>query len=471
MAVPVSRDLDPSGRTADGTAEGWLRLRARVGGTASLTVRPVATMGGDRPTVTVTVDGSERAGALGERDGATIEAAARTALAERLPLVIELASSGADVAEGLPALHGWGRAGRAITACSGVVPVIAVVDGPAVSGPALLLGLADHVVMTSQAYAFVSGPHMVRQFTGVPIAAAALGGTGTHARSTGVASLVVDDLDAARAAVGAILDHLPANNDELPPAIATDDPADRRTPEAGAVIPDSPTGSYDVRTIIRAIADDGEALELKASWAPNLVTAFGAIGGQPVGFVANQPSALAGTLDIPGSQKGARFVAFCDAFNIPLVTLVDTPGFYPGKDLEWRGMIRHGAQLAFAYARASVPRVNVTLRKSYGGAYIVMDSKRMGNDLALAWPAAEIAVMGAKGAVEILHRRADPEERAELERTYEERLLNPYIAAERGFIDAVIDPADTRRELVAALRTLGDKRERLQTRIHDNTPL
>jgi acetyl-CoA carboxylase carboxyltransferase component len=471
MAVPVSRDLDPSDRAADGTAEGWLRLRARVGGTASLTVRPVATIGGDRPTVTVTVDGDERAGALGERDGATIEAAARTALAERLPLVIELASSGADVAEGLPALHGWGRAGRAITACSGVVPVIAVVDGPAVSGPALLLGLADHVVMTSQAYAFVSGPHMVRQFTGVPIAAAALGGTGTHSRSTGVASLVVDDLAAARAAVGAILDHLPANNDELPPTIATDDPADRPTPEAGAVIPDSPTGSYDVRTIIRTIADDGEALELKASWAPNLVTAFGAIGGQPVGFVANQPSALAGTLDIPGSQKGARFVAFCDAFNIPLVTLVDTPGFYPGKDLEWRGMIRHGAQLAFAYARASVPRVNVTLRKSYGGAYIVMDSKRMGNDLALAWPAAEIAVMGAKGAVEILHRRAEPEERAELERTYEERLLNPYIAAERGFIDAVIDPADTRRELAAALQTLGDKRERLQTRIHDNTPL
>ena len=228
--------------------------------------------------------------------------------------------------------------------------------------------------------------------------------------------MVVEDGDAARAAVSALFDFLPSHNDELPPVIPTDDPVDRPTPEAGEAIPASPTGSYDVRTVIRAVADEGELLELKAAWAPNLVTAFGSIGGRPVGFVANQPSALAGTLDIPASQKGARFVAFCDAFNIPLVTLVDTPGFYPGKDLEWRGMIRHGAQMAFAYARATVPRVNVTLRKSYGGAYIVMDSKRMGNDLALAWPSAEIAVMGAKGAVEILHRRVTPEERGELER-------------------------------------------------------
>jgi acetyl-CoA carboxylase carboxyltransferase component len=215
----------------------------------------------------------------------------------------------------------------------------------------------------------------------------------------------------------------------------------------------------------------GEVLELRAAWAPNLVTAFGSIDGRPVGFVANQPSALAGTLDIQASQKGARFVAFCDAFNISLVTLVDTPGFYPGKDLEWRGMIRHGAQLAFAYARATVPRVNVTLRKSYGGAYIVMDSKRMGNDIALAWPSAEIAVMGAKGAVEILHRRATLDERGRLERAYEARLLNPYIAAERGFIDAVIDPADTRRDLADALAALDDKREDIAPRGHDNTPL
>ncbi len=429
------------------------------------------TVHGPRSIVLVRVGNTDEVGALSPRDGETIAEAARAALDERLPVVVELSSSGADIREGLAALHGWGQAARALSACSGVVPTVFAVDGPAVSGPALLLGIADHVVMTAESYAFVSGPHMVREFTGVPIEKNELGGSGSHARNTGVASLVVDDIDGARAAVAALFDFLPSHNDELPPRIATDDPVDRLTPEAGAIIPATPTGSYDVRNVIRAVADEGEMLELKAAWAPNLVTAFGSIGGRPVGFVANQPCALAGTLDIPASQKGARFVAFCDAFNIPLVTLVDTPGFYPGKDLEWRGMIRHGAQMAFAYARATVPRVNVTLRKSYGGAYIVMDSKRMGNDLALAWPSAEIAVMGAKGAVEILNRGITPEERGELEQAYEARLLNPYIAAERGFIDAVIDPAETRRELAAALDVLDDKRERIQPRGHDNTPL
>ena len=468
--VPIRPTPFPSWATTDDRSPS-LTLRARVPGVARAAAIDVETIHGERPTITVVVDGTERAGALTETAGLIIETAARTALAERLPLVIELASSGADVVEGIAALHGWGRAAAAITACSGTVPTIALVNGPAVSGPALLLGLVDHVVMTEEAYAFVSGPHMVRQFTGVPVATATLGGSGAHARSTGVASLVVSDTAAGRAATASLLDFLPAHNDELPPRVATDDPADRPVPEAGAVIPTSATGSYDVRSVIRALADDEEMLELRAGWAPNLVTAFASIGGRPVGVVANQPCALAGTLDIPGSQKGARFVAFCDAFNLPLVTLVDTPGFYPGKDLEWRGMIRHGAQMAFAYARATVPRVNVTLRKSYGGAYIVMDSKRMGNDLALAWPAAEIAVMGAKGAVEILHRRSTPEERFALETAYEARLLNPYIAAERGFIDAVIDPADTRRELAAALEVLDGKRERLQPRAHDNTPL
>lgn len=450
---------------------GGLPLRARVPGVARAASSPVDTLHGSRTAVTVVVEDSRRAGALSEHDGATIEAAAHAAVAERVPLVLELASSGAAVDDGLAALHGWGRAARAISACSGLVPTIALVNGPAVSGPALLLGLVDHVVMTTDAYAFVSGPHMVRQFTGVPIGTAALGGAGAHARSSGVASLVVPDTEAGRLAVASLLELVPPNCDEVPEAIPTDDPADRDLPEAAALIPESPTGSYDVRDVLRMVADDGELLEVRAAWAPNLVTAFGAVGGRPVGFVANQPCALAGTLDIPASQKGARFVAFCDAFNIPLVTVVDTPGFYPGKDLEWRGMIRHGAQMAFAYARATVPRVNVTLRKSYGGAYIVMDSKRMGNDLALAWPSAEIAVMGAKGAVEILHRRSTPEERLALEAAYEERLLNPYIAAERGFIDAVIDPADTRREIAAALAVLADKRERLAPRAHDNTPL
>ena len=219
------------------------------------------------------------------------------------------------------------------------------------------------------------------------------------------------------------------------------------------------------------IRHDGEYLELKAGWAPNLVTALTSIDGRPIGIVANQPQALAGTLDIAASQKGGRFVAMCDAFNLPLVTFVDTSGFYPGKDLEWRGMIRYGAQMAFAYARATVPRVNVTLRKSYGGAYIVMDSKTMGNDVCLAWPWAELAVMGAGQAAAILRRRADEEERLAFEADYAERLLNPYVAAERGYVDAVIDPAETRREVTAALEMLDNKRERLPHRKHGNTPL
>jgi acetyl-CoA carboxylase carboxyltransferase component len=325
--------------------------------------------------------------------------------------------------------------------------------------------------MTEEAYAFVSGPRMVEQFTGEALDFTELGGAGVHAVSTGVAAMVVADRDAALAALGDLLTYLPSCVDEEPPRWFTEDPVDRLTPEAGACIPASPTGGYDVRDVARAIVDDGELLELRAQWAPNLVTALATIGGRTVGIVANQPIAIAGTLDIPASQKGARFVSFCDGMGIPLLTLVDTPGFYPGKDLEWRGMIRHGAQLAFAYARATVPRVAIVLRKAYGGAYIVMDCRTMGSDLYLAWPSAEIAVMGAKGAVEVLHRREDPERRLELEQEYEERFLNPYVAADRGSVDAVIDPADTRREVAAAFEMLASKQERHVARKHDNTPL
>jgi acetyl-CoA carboxylase carboxyltransferase component len=340
-----------------------------------------------------------------------------------------------------------------------------------VSGPALLLGIADHVVMTEGSYAFVSGPTMVAEFTGVIIDSDELGGAASHARYSGAATLVAPDLETAESLVAQLLAYFPSHNDEEPPVWPTDDPDDRSTPEAGAVVPASSTGSYDVRAVIRSLADDGDLLELRPRWASNVVTALTTMGGMPVGVVANQPLALAGTLDIPASQKAARFVAMCDAFNIPLVTLVDTPGFYPGKDLEWRGMIRHGAQLVFAYGRATVPRICVILRKSYGGAYIVMDSKKMGNDLCLAWPWAELAVMGAGQAAAILQRRATPDERAAFEADYTERLLNPYVAAERGFVDAVVDPAETRPLIVSALRLLIDKRERPQAQAHDNTPL
>jgi acetyl-CoA carboxylase carboxyltransferase component len=424
-----------------------------------------------RPVVLVEIESLVRRGALTATASETIVAAARAALAERLPFVAFLGSSGADITEGIAALHGWGTAARALADCSGVVPVIINVTGPAVSGPALLVGLADHVVMTEASYAFVSGPAMVAEFTGVHIGNDELGGAAAHARHSGVASVVVADAAAARDATLGLLAYLPANNDEEPPRWETDDPTDRPTPEAGDLLPASPTGSYDIRHVMTAVVDDGELLELRARFAPNVVTAFATIGGRPIGLVGNQPMSIAGTLDIPASQKAARFVSFCDAFNLPIVTFVDTPGFYPGKDLEWRGMIRHGAQLVFAYARASVPRIGLILRKSYGGAYIVMDSKRMGNDVCLAWPSAEIAVMGARQAAEILQRRATPAERAAFEADYESRLLNPYVAAERGYIDGVIAPADTRREIAGALLVLDSKRERLQPRKHDNSPL
>jgi acetyl-CoA carboxylase carboxyltransferase component len=408
---------------------------------------------------------------LSSEIAAVVEQAAAVALADRMPLVVVIASSGSDIVEGIAALEGWGRMARSLVDLSGVVPSVFVVDGPAVSGPALLLGVADFVVMTAAAYAFVNGPVMVEEFTGVRVTTVELGGAGELARHTGVPSLVVATREAAIEAVGALLAYLPGSVDEEPPRWDTDDPVDRACPEAGALIPAQSTGSYDVRRVAAAIVDADSVLEVRDRWAPNVVTAFATIGGRPVGIVANQPLALAGTLDIAASQKAARFVGLCDAFNLPIVTMVDTPGFYPGKDLEWRGMIRHGAQLVHAYARATVPRICVILRKSYGGAYIVMDSKTMGNDVCLAWPWAELAVMGAGQAAAILQRRATPEERAAFEAEYAERLLNPYIAAERGYIDAVVEPADTRRVVARALDVLADKRETLATRKHGNEPL
>jgi acetyl-CoA carboxylase carboxyltransferase component len=352
-----------------------------------------------------------------------------------------------------------------------VIPTIVIVDGPAVSGPALLLGVADFTIMTERSSAFVNGPAMVEEFTGVAIDTDELGGSATHVRYTGVASFVVPDRESASLTALDLLGYLPNSVDSEPSRWPAFDPGDRPCPEAGAQIPESSTGSYDVRRVAAEIADEESVLEIRDRWASNVVTAFATIDGRPVGIVANQPMVLAGTLDIPASQKAARFVAFCDAFNLPIITFVDTPGFYPGKDLEWRGMIRHGAQLVYAYARANVPRICVILRKSYGGAYIVMDSKTMGNDLCLAWPRAEIAVMGAGQAAAILARRASPEEKAEFESDYAERLLNPYVAAERGLIDGVIDPADTRAEISAALEILADKREVLVERKHGNSPL
>lgn len=423
-----------------------------------------------RRRVSVHIGQSENS-ALTTADAALIASGARAAIDQGIPFVCEFRANGPAPEEELSVTFAIGDAARHLTACSGRVPTIGILDGDAVAGPSLLLGLMDHVVVVDHSHAFVSGPTMVSEFTGVDFNRTELGGAKVLSSLAGLATMTVPDLDAARDAVEELLAVLPSSNNSAPPTLATTDPTNRPTPEASDIIPDTATGAYDVRDVISEIVDDGWFLETRSSYALNLVTGFASFGGIPVGIVANQPMAIAGTLDIPSSQKGGRFVAFCDAFNLPLITLVDTSGFYPGKDLEWRGMIRYGAQLAFAYARATVPRINVTLRKSYGGAYIVMDSKNMGNDLAYAWPSAEIAVMGAKGAVEILHRKSTPEERSSLEAAYEERLLNPYVAAQRGTVDAVISPHETRAQIADSLQLLASKREVLPRRKHDNTPL
>lgn len=440
-----------------------ISLSAGLPGTVSAAVEHF----GGRQVVLARIDPAHRRGALDAGAGATLAAAAEAALDARIPLVGVVASSGADVGGGVAALHGWGGAARAFSRCSGVVPILLAVTGPTLSGPALLLSMADVVVMTRAASAYVVGPRAISSFTGEEVTPDALGGVGVHSHQTGVAAAVVDDETAALEHLAAVLAHLPDHCDSEPPFWPNNDPLDRATPEAGALLPLSSTGSYDVTEVARTLADDGEVLELWAGWAPNLVTAFSLLGGRPVGIVANQPLALAGSIDIAASQKGARFVAMCDAFNVPLLTMVDTSGFFPGKDREWRGMIRYGAQLVGAYARASVPRVCVVLRKAYGGAYIVMDSKTMGNDVCLAWPSAEMAVMGARQAAGILHRRDEAEARAAREAEYSANLLNPWTAAERGYVDAVIDPADTRRIVGAAFELLRSKRERLRSRRHD----
>jgi acetyl-CoA carboxylase carboxyltransferase component len=444
--------------------EAPLIVRGGVDGTVQNSLRAF----GQRDAVLARTASDRRRGALARRDGDTLAEAARTALRLRLPLVLELASSGADVSEGIDALHGWGGAAAAVAACSGVVPVVAVATGAVISGPALLLGLADLVVMTGSAVAFVSGPAMVAAFTGVRVGLEALGGVAIHSGVSGLCAMESDDPPEA---VAELLSFLPRHADEEPPLVPTVDPADRPVPELRQVVPDRGNASYDVRDVVQAVADDGIVCELWGRWAPQLVTGWVRLAGRAVGVVANQPRSLAGTLDIVASQKAARFVRLCDAFNLPIVTLVDTPGFLPGKDLEWRGMIRHGAELAFAYAEATVPRLCVILRKAFGGAYIVMDSKGLGNDLCLAWPGAEVAVMGAPGAVQILHRRAEESDRRRLEDEYSERFLTPWPASERGFVDAVIDPADTRAVLTAALAVLSTKREALIGRKHDGGPL
>ncbi|MDA8080077.1 MAG: methylmalonyl-CoA carboxyltransferase [Actinomycetota bacterium] len=444
-----------------------LGILTRVPGSTEVCV---AELGGRRVIAVFSNPGQQR-GAFRQDDGAKISRAATLAKENLLPLVLILSTSGASISDGVPALVSWGRAAKAISDISGIVPILIGLTGPAISGPALLLGLADIVISTVDSYAYVSGPAMVEEFTGVKTSNSELGGSHIQASRSGVTSIEVTDESEILEGLAEVLSYLPNSTDHLPLRIDDDDDPNRICDELAKVIPASPTGSYDVRHIIADISDNGEYLELRAKWAPQLVTCLARIGGRSVGVIANQPQAMAGTLDIQASQKGARFVRFCSAFNLPLITLVDTPGFLPGKDIEWRGMIRHGAELAFSYAACSVPRICVIMRKAYGGAYIVMDSKGMGSDIVFAWPQAEIAVMGAQGAAQILMRRASDEERLAYQNSYQQTYLTPWKAAERGFVDAVIDPVSTRSEINAALDILITKKEHVRPSKHANSPL
>ena len=415
-------------------------------------------------------------GALGEGHAEKIHKVMDLAESAGAPIISLCDGAGARIQEGVTALAGYGGIFQRNVRVSGVIPQISVILGPCAGGAAYSPALTDFVFMVRDiAQMFITGPDVVRAVTGEVVTHDALGGADVHATS-GVAAFVYDDEPSCLADVRYLLSLLPSNNREAPPAKVTDDPPDRRTPALLDLVPAAPRKAYDIRSVIEEIVDHGEFLEIHEGWAANVVCALARLGGHVTGIVANQPAWLAGVLDIEASEKAARFVQWCDAFNIPLVTLVDVPGFLPGVGQEHNGIIRHGAKLLYAYCNATVPRVQLILRKAYGGAYIVMDSRSIGADLSLAWPTNEIAVMGAEGAANIIFRReiadaADPDAvRSRRITEYRDELMHPYYAAERGLVDDVIDPAETRPALIRALAMLRTKHHALPPRKHGNQP-
>ncbi len=387
-------------------------------------------------------------------------------------------SGGARIQEGVVSLAGYAEIFWRNVQASGVIPQISLVMGPCAGGAVYSPVMTDFILMVEgSSYMFITGPDVVKTVTGEEVTFEELGGAATHASKSGVAHLTAPDEEAALDDARYLLSFLPQNNTEPPPFAAPSDPVDRESPELDGIVPDEATRPYDIKQVIEKVVDDGEFLEIQPLWAENIVCAFARLGGRPVGIVGNQPSALAGVLDIDSSSKAARFVRTCDAFNVPLVTFVDVPGFLPGTAQEWGGIIRHGAKLLYAYSEATVPKLAVITRKAYGGAYDVMSSKHIRADFNFAWPTAEVAVMGPEGAVNIIFRNelaeaSDPESRrAELIAEYRERFANPYTAAERGYIDEVIEPRRTRPVLIDALETAITKRERRPPRKHGNIPL
>lgn len=387
-------------------------------------------------------------------------------------------SGGARIQEGVSSLDGYGRIFERNVRASGVIPQISVIMGPCAGGAVYSPAMTDFVIQVDKtSHMFITGPDVIKTVTGEEVTMEELGGATAHASTSGVTHFVFPTGKDALDAVRYLLSFLPQNNLELPPYFSPADSSDRIDDALDRIIPDAANQPYDMVDVIGMVVDEGEFFEVHEAWAPNIVVGFARLDGHSVGVIANQPSALAGTLDITASEKAARFVRFCDAFNIPLITFVDVPGFLPGVSQEHGGIIRHGAKLLYAYCEATVPRVSVITRKAYGGAYLVMNARGVGADLVFAWPSAEIAVMGAQGAVNVIFRRdlkeaADPDARqAELIADYETRFNNPYRAAELGLVDEVIEPRETRLKLIRALRMLRTKRDSLPQKKHGNIPL
>ncbi len=431
-----------------------------------------------RPVFVFAQDFTVFGGSLSETNAAKICKLMDLAMKVGAPVVGLNDSGGARIQEGVGSLAGYADIFLRNTLASGVIPQISAILGPCAGGAVYSPAITDFILMVrGTSSMFVTGPDVIKTVTHEDVTKEELGGADTHAGTSGVANLVADSVADGLLKIRTLLSVLPLNNREDPPRRPVSDPVDREIPELDTFIPASPNQPYDMTTLIRKVVDDGDFLEIHADWARNIVVGFARLGGRPVGVVANQPDHLAGVLDIDASVKGARFVRFCDAFNVPLVVFEDVPGFLPGTKQEFGGIIRHGAKLLFAFAEATVPKLTVITRKAYGGAYCVMASKHIRTDFNVAFPTAEIAVMGPEGAVNILYGKEiaaapDPLElRREKLTEYEEKFANPFIAARKGYIDDVIEPRSTRRRLVRALDSLGNKRDTMPPKKHGNIPL
>ena len=417
-------------------------------------------------------------GSLGEMHGLKICKVLDMALKTGRPVIGLNDSGGARIQEGVASLRSYAEIFFRNVRASGVIPQISVIMGPCAGGAVYSPAITDFVIMVDKtAHMFITGPEVIKTVTNEEVTFEELGGASTHGSRSGVSHFTAGDDEEALELARNLVDLLPSNNLEKPPQKRTSDSIERSSEKIGEIVPIDPSKPYDVKDVISEVLDDGGFLEVQRDWAMNIVCGFGHLGGKTVGIVANQPKILAGCLDIDASDKAARFVRFCDAFNIPIITFEDVPGFLPGTSQEWGGIIRHGAKLLYAYSEATVPKLTVILRKAYGGAYDVMSSKHIRGDYNVAWPGAELAVMGAEGAVQIIHRNRikgarDAEgERARLVRDYQEKFANPYKAASLGYLDDVIEPSKTREKLAKALHMLMDKEELRPERKHGNIPL